>query len=192
MATTEKIEYVVEAILDKRLIRGKWEYLIKWEGYSDEDNTWEPEENCICPELMEAFQDSWAEKKKAERKAKAKERAERKKNGVENGDDEDGSDDEGKKAKRKAKGVASSSNGDSEKELVGFDRGLAVDKLLGATDRNQELMFLIKWKNSDEADLVPARIANVRCPQHVISFYEERLTWHKGEDGEDLEEDADF
>mmetsp|Transcript_22854 Transcript_22854/g.23802 ORF Transcript_22854/g.23802 Transcript_22854/m.23802 type:complete len:240 (-) Transcript_22854:82-801(-) len=45
--TSKKVEtlpgtYIVEKILNKRTKKGKAEYFVKWEGYSDNDNTWEP------------------------------------------------------------------------------------------------------------------------------------------------------
>jgi hypothetical protein len=49
---------------------------------------------------------------------------------------------------------------------------LKSEQIIGATDSSEEFMFLMKWNNPDEADLVPAKEDNGKCAQAVISFYE--------------------
>lgn len=49
-------EYEVEKILDSRLYRGKLEYLVKWEGYTDEWNNWnKPEDMQHAQEAIDEF-----------------------------------------------------------------------------------------------------------------------------------------
>lgn len=44
----------VEDILDVKLEKGRYYYLIKWKGYSHSDNTWEPEEH-VPPDLLDFY-----------------------------------------------------------------------------------------------------------------------------------------
>ncbi|CAH0585801.1 unnamed protein product [Chrysodeixis includens] len=74
--STEAGEYVVEKILAKRFNPRKkqYEYLLKWEGYPHEQNTWEPVENMeTCKHLLEAFERQLARQKelKAQRQQNA-------------------------------------------------------------------------------------------------------------------------
>lgn len=63
----EETEYNVEAIRDKRINKetGCIEYLIKWEGYSEDDNTWEPRDHLECPELLAKFEEETVNKRRS-------------------------------------------------------------------------------------------------------------------------------
>ena len=43
-------EWVVEEILDSKVINRKLRYLVKWEGFGIEHNSWEPRNNLHAPE----------------------------------------------------------------------------------------------------------------------------------------------
>ncbi|XP_017094755.2 chromobox protein homolog 3 [Drosophila bipectinata] len=153
-------EFSVERVEDKRTVNGRTEYYLKWKGYPRSENTWEPVENLDCPDLIANFEESLKNNMKETKKRQST-----------------SSTSDSIRSKRKS---FMEDETEEQKKLIGFERGLEASKILGATDSSGHLMFLMKWKGSDHADLVPAKLANIRCPQVVIRFYEERLTWHTG------------
>lgn len=162
-AEEEGTEFSVETILDKRMNNGKVEYLLKWKGYSDDDNTWEPEENLDCPDLIALFEEKRKRKDIEEKNLDSSPASLTKKpDSNENSLDAE-----------KSEAVAEANAGP-----CGFERGFPLERIVGATDVTGELTFLVKWEGCSELDLIPATLCNERVPQAVIKFYEERLTWH--------------
>ena len=59
-------EYEVSAILDSRRRKGKVQYLVRWEGYGPEDDTWEPVEMLEgARDLLSEFHASYPKKPRA-------------------------------------------------------------------------------------------------------------------------------
>ncbi|XP_042008574.1 chromo domain protein LHP1-like [Salvia splendens] len=64
--------YEMEAVRRKRVRKGQLQYLIKWRGWSEAANTWEPVENLLqCSDIIDAFEESlksgksrWTRKRK--------------------------------------------------------------------------------------------------------------------------------
>ena len=163
---TKKPLYVVEKILDKRKKRNKFEYLIKWQNYGEADNTWESADNFLCPDLVQEFEEKFSKKEKVESK-KLNDKSFNKKR--KNSDDS-------------VVSLASTSTTvntvvDKEENKKSEDL-LIPEEIVGANILDGELKFLVKWKNDDEGEIIPAKIANVKYPQIVIKFYEKRLNWN--------------
>merc|ERR1719466_556343 len=116
----------VQAAAERNEENGKTEYLLKWRGYGDDDNTWEPRDNLDCADLIDEF-----ERVRKERGNKPRP-GDKRKSGVQ------------EKDKKRPK------NEGGERPR-GFERRLDPERIVGATDSSGELMFLIKWKGSDEA-----------------------------------------
>jgi len=161
-------EYIVEKIMKMRTTKkGKVQYLLKWKGFSHDENTWEPAENLDCPDLIATFVAEQKEKDKEQTTATTKPtETSNGKRSLSNNTDEDNN-------------ISQTKRPRIEFEQTGYGRGLEPDVLMGATDiYDGELMFLVKWQGVSKPELVPSRIVNKQSPQLVIKFYEDRLTWN--------------
>ncbi len=160
-------------------------------------NTWEPEEHLDCSALLKEFEAEQDKSKKATVKTKRKNNdatettttpatntnkvketsvSKKKKNEETNGVKL-----ETQKQKQNRMSIDQSDDENVKQKQVepsGFDRNLEPEKILGATNANGELVFLMKWKDSDLADLVESKVANKKCPDVVIAFYEVKNSYH--------------
>jgi Chromo (CHRromatin Organisation MOdifier) domain len=48
--------FEAEAIIDETHENDKRKFLVKWKGYEQENNTWEPEENILDERLIEMWE----------------------------------------------------------------------------------------------------------------------------------------
>uniref|UniRef100_A0A096MDA3 Chromobox homolog 3b n=1 Tax=Poecilia formosa TaxID=48698 RepID=A0A096MDA3_POEFO len=176
--TTEVQEFVVEKIIRRRIFNGRVEYFLKWKGFTDAENTWEPEDNLDCPGLIEEFlRDAHlsreVEEEQSEQEFIPKEEMAKQETEIITGLCT-------RTKKEQNSGVLKPDDEESDAP-TDLSTYLEPECIIGSTDRKGELMFLVKWKNSDEVALMSAREASARCPQVVIDFYEQKLTWHCGD-----------
>ncbi|XP_068715624.1 heterochromatin protein 1-like [Montipora capricornis] len=193
----EEEEYEVEKVVDKRIHKGRVEYLLKWKGYSSDENTWEAEDSLDCAELLQEYENQ--KRRRLEKQPVEKNLKEKKEKRKEHSDKS-----ESKTKKRKVTESTSKIKSEfnpllpsevkEEKDDDDSNRDDDVDPLaegweasdiLGATDVEGQVHFLIRWKGTQRADLIPSTTANVKWPQIVIKFYEDRVTWtQNNENGE--------
>ncbi|XP_046677780.1 probable chromo domain-containing protein LHP1 isoform X2 [Homalodisca vitripennis] len=75
--SSPKKDYEVEEVVGMRVKNGKKEFKIRWKGYKEDDDTWEPEKHLSCQDLIKAYLDEHKDdlveatpKKTATKKAK--------------------------------------------------------------------------------------------------------------------------
>ncbi|XP_054281145.1 chromobox protein homolog 1-like [Macrosteles quadrilineatus] len=169
-------EYPVEQIKKKRIVKGKNQYFIKWKGYPDSENSWEPTENLHCPGLIKQFEENL--KKKKDEKPSVSEASKNKSmipyTSSKPASKRDRKDDKDKDMPKPSKQKKVENEAEAPK---GFDKKLIPEKIIDADKSNGELVFWMKWKGTKKISVVPAKEANLKFPQNVIKFYEERLDW---------------
>jgi len=68
-------EFEVEKIINKRTVRGKEKFLVRWKGYMAEEDTWESRENLEnAKELVEEFEREYKEENKELRRQEQEEK----------------------------------------------------------------------------------------------------------------------
>eukprot|EP01017_Pseudomicrothorax_dubius_P013336 TRINITY_DN1582_c0_g1_i1.p1 TRINITY_DN1582_c0_g1~~TRINITY_DN1582_c0_g1_i1.p1 ORF type:complete len:249 (+),score=49.06 TRINITY_DN1582_c0_g1_i1:100-747(+) len=170
--------YEVESILGKRRRGGKTEYLIRWKGYSDTDNTWEPSQN-VGRELIDAYESIGKVESPIQKKAITKP--------VRKSTAALSSTKRGKKPAETNKGVSQADFPDGRKPGSFEDHDVPAKisefkQVKGPSGEGNvtNMFFKVEWRSRKDGTK-PAgtyfsnEILRKRCPQLLLDYYEERI-----------------
>lgn len=51
-----KNEFEVEAIIADKMIKRKKHYLVRWKGYDENHDSWQPKQNLNCPDILDKYE----------------------------------------------------------------------------------------------------------------------------------------
>ncbi|CAF3245415.1 unnamed protein product [Rotaria socialis] len=197
-------QYVVEKVVAKRRNRkGKWEYLLKWAGFGDEDNTWEVQQD-IHPDLIAEF-----ERKKTELDAA---------NAIYSALSEDPpiktrtssvSRAESPPAKKKRKTASTvdstkpmtpttkttatttttttvtATTNETPKKAFGVEKGWRVRAVIGAAkQKDSTVLYAVDYVQGSPSlrEYVPSHIAHTHIPRELIEFFQKKIVWNSSKE----------
>ncbi|KYQ56071.1 Chromobox protein like protein 5 [Trachymyrmex zeteki] len=151
-------EYEVERLINIRTIKGRRQFLVRWVGYGENDDTWENEKDLNCPQLIEDF---LIEEKEKEREIKPSKPAKT---------------DKSKKssrssAKKQTQETKETDDEDSEQEKGGISKEFEVERVIEVRfKKNGTKEFLIRWKGFSATDDTWEPERNLNCPELIAKF----------------------
>lgn len=189
----------VEKIIDKRMRKNKVEYFLKWKGYNDNDNSWEPKENLNCDELIKKFEKDVIRSKMEKNRKKIGQGSKR---SVSNSTSSTALSKRDKlyepivkvhNLKLDCKGIQknelepnrihiepASDNIDNDQVQMFKDEYGTLEKIMNVSKNSSgQFEFLVKFKDISEAKWIPALTANIVWTQMVISYYESLIVFQE-------------
>ncbi|KAJ2813102.1 hypothetical protein H4S07_000931 [Coemansia furcata] len=168
--------FTVEKIVGHRKEDGGTLYHIKWADYPDSENTWETEENIIDKDMLAKYWDD----KKAERAARESARKAASKALVKP-EARSQSPAVSTASKRRRISTAAANKADSETsdidipgpEVESWESDIKEIQTVDRSEKNKLIVFIM-WK-SGKVTTHPIELARQKCPQAMLTFYEERL-----------------
>lgn len=191
-------EYVVAAIRARRKNprTGTHEYLVKWEGYPESDNTWEPADNLKCPELVQKFLEEDANKRKRKKvdrnqstesakksQSPTKRSSQRETKNKLYYEDENSDEDEypsngipSTERQKQKQTTAVVARDPTPEPVQGFARELRLEKIVDViVGHNDELYSFVKWNGLEELELIEAEELEKNAPYELCRWYRERF-----------------